>query len=412
MPYRYYKPKDKISQLSKYFDLLDALFHKQQGYSEDELLHYIDSTKGTNTPDPGHIFNTLINFGLIIESSDLKPRYILGLPYRALLEHLYQDSQPVSSAVIKGYIDALKQCMRNLQKAYDDKSVALTLKHLQRLAREMDSISQTSARNRLGVINEVRKLRLNEDQLSYKQRLAEANRLWDEYLEPLREMIAPTGSFGEMMQQLKQTLDQGKAQFSPKIALRHQFVVNRTYRIQLQEQARHDLKEASAELDPLREKLIKESRLLEATSLLFDHLEQGKLKDYPALSLGRQLSREREVNLYGLSSWLADLWSIESEPESFHFDEDEVLEPEPLETEALLELLAKMPTNTDLIDYFQQQFSNLSANEILRAISVATLHQSDFSIDLASDDNKQYHIGGEIWQGSSFQKITEVETSE
>lgn len=407
MPYRYYKPKDKISQLNKYYDLLNALFHKQQGYSEDELLHYIEHTKGTNAPDSDYIFNTLFNYGLITESNDLNPRYVLGLPYRALLEHLYQDSQPVSSAVIQGYINALKQCIKNLQKAYEDKSAALTLKHLQRLAREMESISQTSARNRLGVINEVRKLRLNEDQLSYKERLAEANRLWDEYLEPLREMIAPTGSFGGMMQQLKQTLDQGEALFNAKISLRHQFALNRGYRIQLQEQARYDLNEASAELDPLREKLIEESRLLEASGLLFEHLEQGRLNDYPALSLGRQLSREREVNLYGLGSWLADLWSIQSEPESFQFDEDEALEPEPLETEALLELLAKMPIDTDLIDYFQQQFADLSANEILRAISVATLHQGDIPIGFANE-SRQYLINGQIWQGSSFQKITET----
>ena len=408
MSFRYYKPKEKINKLSEYFDLLDDLFRMQQGYSEDELLHHIEHTKGTNTPEPDFIFNTLLNYGLIAESNDLKPRYILGLAYRSLFEHLYQDSLPVNSAVIQGYIDALEQGTHNLHDAYEQKSAALVLKHLQRLGREMESISQTSAHNRLGVINEVRKLRLNDDQLSYRERLSEVNRLWDEYLEPLREMIAPMGSFGQMMQQLKQALDSGEALFRSKVELRHQFVLNRTYRMQLQEQARHDLTEASAELAPLREKLMEESRLLEASSLLFEHLEQGRLNNLPTLSLGRKLTHERQVSLYGLIPWLANLLSIQSEPDSFQFDEREELEPEPLETDVLMQLLTDMPPNTDLIDYFQQQYVDLSANAILRAISIATLHQSEVPVVMTEDD-RIYTINGQHWRGFSFHKILDTE---
>jgi hypothetical protein len=407
MPFHYYRPKDKIARFSEYFDFLETLFRFPQGYTEDVLCYQIDQTKGTNAPDTSYIVDSLRNYGLIVESNDFQPRYVLGTPYRTLLEHLYQESQPVNSAVIQGYIDALDQRTANLQKAYEAHSASLTLRHLQRLSREIESISQTSRNNRLGVINEVRKLRLNDEKLSYRERLAEANRLWDEYLEPLREMIAPTGSFGQAMQQLKQVLDNGEALFNANVELRHQFALNRSWRIQLQEQARLDLNEASLELDPLREKLLEESRLLEASSLVFDYLEQGKLNELPALSLGRKLTHERQIDLYGLTPWLAELWSIQSEPESFSFDEQEIVESEPLETEALLQMLIEMPVNTDLIDYFQQCFSGLSANAILRAISIATLHQSDVPIGLIAGDRK-YQIGGQLWQGNSFHKITET----
>lgn len=48
MKFRYYKPKDKISKLNDYFDLLDDLFHVQKGYTEEELLYRIESWKGTS----------------------------------------------------------------------------------------------------------------------------------------------------------------------------------------------------------------------------------------------------------------------------------------------------------------------------------------------------------------------------
>ncbi|MEZ5538307.1 MAG: hypothetical protein R3F02_22095 [Thiolinea sp.] len=406
MPYHYYRPKDKIARFSEYFDLLETLFRFPQGYTEDVLRYQIDQTKGSSAPETSYIFDSLLNYGLIVESTDFQPRYVLGVPYRALLEQLYQESQPVNSAVIQGYITALANCAGNLQKAYEAQSTPLTLKHLQHLSREMESISQTSRNNRLGVINEVRKLRLNDEKLSYRERLAEANRLWDEYLEPLREIIAPTGTFGQAMQHLKQVLDNGEALFNANVELRHQFTHNRVLRVQLQEQARIDLSEASLELDPLREKLLEESRLLEASSLVFDYLEQGKLTELPTLSLGRKLTHERQIDLYGLIPWLAELWSIQNEPDSFSFEEQEEVEPDPLETEALLQLLADMPADTDLIEYFQKCYNNLSANAVLRAISIATLHQTDVPIGVSADES-QYWIDGQLWKGSGFYKITD-----
>jgi len=406
----FYNPKDKINKLNEYFDLLDELFHLPQGYDEDELLHRITHNKGVNSPEPSYIFDILLRYDLIVESNDFQPRYILGSPYRTLLEHLYQDSQPVNSAIIRGYIEVLKQCSQNLRDAYEQKSTILTLKHLQRLGREMELMKQTSARNCEGVINEVRKLRLNNEKLRYKERLSEVNRLWDEYLEPLLEMIMPTGAFGQVMQQLRQTLDTGKTLFISTVELQRQFSSLQAPWVQLQEQARNDLNEASTELAPLRKKLIEESRLMEASDLLFKHIEQDKLNDYPTLSLGRKLTHERQVSLYGLRSWLSDLWSIQSEPASFQFDESETQEPDPLETDALRQLLADMPANTDLIDYFQQQYGNLSANQILRAISIATLHQQDIPIGVLTT-GKQYQINGQLWQGYSFQKLVNTEKS-
>jgi hypothetical protein len=404
MSYHYYRPKDKIGRLSEYFDLLETLFRLPHGYTEEELRYQIDQLKGTNAADTSHIFNILLSYGLVTETTDFQPHYVLGAPYRMLLVQLYQDFQPVNSAIIQGYINALVQCAENLQQAYEKRSPPFTLRHLQHLNREMEAIKQASHNNRLGIINEVRKLRLNEEKLGYRERLTETNRLWDQYLEPLREMIAPTGSFGQIMQRLKQILDNGEALFNSKVELRHQFNLCRIQRMQLQEQARIDLDEASLELNPLREKLLEESLLLEASSLVFEYLEQGRLNDLPVLSLGRKLTHELQINLYGLTPWLADLWAIQSEPESFCFDAQDVVASDPLDTESLLKILADMPVDTDLIDYFQQNYSGLSVNAILRAVSIVTLHQTEIPIGIKINE-RYYQIEDQAWKGSSFYKI-------
>jgi len=404
MKFRYYKPKDKISKLNEYFDLLDDLFHFEKGYKEEDFLYRIESSKGSNAPDKEYIFHTLLSYGLITETNDFIPHYVLSYPYRTFLEDLYQDSQPVNSPVIKGYIAALDQCIEDLHKAYNKNSSRLTLRYLIRLGKDLDNIAQNSSRNRLGVVSEVRKLKLNDEKLSYKERLTESNRLWDEYLEPLREMIAPSGSFGLIMDRLKQMLDTGDAKFTASVELRHQLSLNRAKRMQLNEQARHDLNEAQKELSPLRDKLAQESRLLEATAVIFEHLEQGKINELPSLSLGRLLRVERQVNLFGMRPFLADLWAIQSEPESIQFDsDDEVLSPEPLETEEIMQMLEKMPDNTNMIDYFMQQHENLTANQIFRAVSIATLHQEDHPVTMINKE-REYKIDGELWRGASYVK--------
>ena len=403
MTFRYYKPKERISKLKEYFGLLDVLYHYEKGFTEAEFLAQIHNTKASNSPDNDFIFQQLLNYRLIEETNDLVPRYILTLPYREFLEYLYQESQPVNSAIIQGYITTLESRIIDLKKAYDENSEALTLRFLKRLEREINNISQTSSRNRLGVIQEVRKLKLNDENLSYKERLSEANRLWDEYLEPLREMIAPQGSFGLIMDKLKQILEVGEAKFNGQTELRRLLKLSRSKRIQLNEQTRLDLNEAQQELKPLREKLAQESRLMEATGVIFGQLEQGKLSEVPAFPYGRILRRERHIGLSGLRGYMADLWSLTTEPESIILNGATDTQSDPLETESVLKLLKEMPPNSNVVDYFLARHEQLTANEVLRAVSIVCLHQQDHYIQIA-DDLQDYELSGQTWRGISIYK--------
>ena len=403
MAFRYYKPKDRISKLNDYFELLDVLFQYEKGFTEVEFLEKIQASKASNAPDSEYIFQQLLNYRLVEETNDLVSRYILTLPYREFLEYLYQESQPVNSAIIQGYITTLESRIDDLKKAYDDNSEALTLRFLKRLERELNNIGQTSSRNRLGVIQEVRKLKLNDDSLSYKERLSEANRLWDEYLEPLREMISPQGSFGSIMDRLKQILEVGEAKFNGQTELRQLLKQGRAKRIQLNEQTRLDLNEAQQELKPLREKLAQESRLMDATGVIFGQLEQGKVAELPAFPYGRILRRERHIGLAGLRGYMADLWSLTTEPESINLNGATDTQSDPLETESVLRLLKEMPPKTNVVDYFLAQHTQLTANEVLRAVSIVCLHQQDHDIHIR-DEQQDYELSGQTWRGISIYK--------
>lgn len=403
MAFRYYKPKDRINKLNDYFELLDVLFHYDTGFTETEFLAKIHASKSSAAPASEYIFQQLLNYRLIEETNDFVPRYILSLAYREFLEYLYQESQPVNSAIIQGYVTTLENRIHDLKKAYDENSEALTLRFLKRLERETNNIVQTSSRNRLGVISEVRRLKLNDDNLSYKERLSEANRLWDEYLEPLREMISPQGSFGLIIDQLKQILEVGEAKFNGQTKLRQLFKQGRAKRIQLNEQTRLDLNEAQQELMPLREKLAQESRLMDAAGVIFGQLEQGKLAELPAFPYGRILRRERHIGLAGLRGYMAELWALTTEPESILLTSKANTDAAPLETESVLRHLKEMPANSNVIDYFIEQHHNLTANEILRAVSIVCLHQQDHDIQIRHEQ-QNYQLAGQTWRGISIYK--------
>jgi len=407
MAFRYYKPKDRINKLSDYFELLDVLFHDETGFTETEFLNKIQATNSSAAPSSEYIFQQLLNYRLVEETSDFIPRYILALPYREFLEYLYQESQPVNSAIIKGYITTLESRINDLNKAYDSHSEALTLRFLKRLAREINNIGQTSSRNRLGIINEVRKLKFNDDKLSYKERLSEANRLWDEYLEPLIEMISPQGAFGVIMDKLKRVLEAGEAQFNGQTELRQLFLQSRAKRIELNEDTRIDLNEAQQELMPLREKLAQESRLMDAAGVIFDQLEQGNAHELPGFAYGRLLRRERHIGLTGMRGYLAALWSLTTEPESIVIGNETNTNTSLLETETVHRLLKQMPDNSNVIDYFLQQHNNLTANEVLRAVSIVCLHQQNHDIYIRHEQ-QDYTLAGQIWRGISIYKGTKT----
>jgi hypothetical protein len=216
-------------------------------------------------------------------------------------------------------------------------------------------------------------------------------------------MISPQGSFGLILDQLKLILELGETQFNDQTELRQLFKQARAKRIQLNEQTRLDLNEAQQELMPLREKLAKESRLMDAAGVIFGQLEQGKLTELPSFPYGRILRRERHIGLTGLRGYMAELWSLTTEPESILLKSQINTDSAPLETESVLRHLEEMPANSNVIDYFLQQHQNLTANEVLRAVSIVCLHQKDHDIQI-HHEQQDYQLVGQTWRGISIYK--------
>ena len=142
---------------------------------------------------------------------------------------------------------------------------------------------------------------------------------------------------------------------------------------------------------------------MEASSAIFAQIEQGRIDELPAFPYGRSLRRERHIGFTGLRGYMAELWSLTTEPESIELSGETDNESSPLETESVLRLLNEMPDNTNIVDYFLDQHSDLTANEVLRAVSVVCLHQKNHGIQVRHEQ-KDYKFAGQTWRGISIYK--------
>ena len=100
---------------------------------------------------------------------------------------------------------------------------------------------------------------------------------------------------------------------------------------------------------------------------------------------------------------MAELWALTTEPESILLTSKANTDAAPLETESVLRHLKEMPANSNVIDYFIEQHHNLTANEILRAVSIVCLHQQDHDIQIRHEQ-QNYQLAGQTWRGISIYK--------
>ncbi|WP_136799689.1 hypothetical protein [Desulfosediminicola ganghwensis] len=241
--------------LENYLLMID-LYHFAGDLSEADIFNFIRKyNRGDSTNKPRNIFFQLVRQKFIQQVPGATNFYEVQPLTREIVEFLEREHRFTSAKQIKVYLEELDLHRQELEKAFKDGNDVRIDNYLRDLTNNIEKLRQCSNGNRLAIINEVTKIKINEKHESSAVRYEKVTDTLHRFITPLEEMVIVDGTVDRSLQQLQVLLEHAQ----------HEYILDRdqkdkTRRVVLQlPRVRSDLKnsfrESLDEVTPLLKSL-------------------------------------------------------------------------------------------------------------------------------------------------------------
>ncbi len=256
-----------------------------------ELLALIARHRSDQQAGTDHIRAQIEELGVVERTAHAETAFELSHPVLELLTWLTRRQRLSSATVLQAYLDDLSGVERELSEAIharDASKASLAVKDLDGLVERVRTLSDA---NRDSIVTEAQALRSAGSDVSAVDRFQVVRRLWDRYLEPLRQLVAVKGEMDQRLGGLHQLLVEGEQLLVTHGAVQRAFsrAVSRLAR--MRRAASEDHLAAVVEVAPLYERLRRDSRWVLGASRALSRLRS---EGAAALDLDRRM---------GLTGW-------------------------------------------------------------------------------------------------------------
>jgi hypothetical protein len=247
--------------LSENVDLVMALFERGR-VDEAGLLALIDRHRSDGQAAAEHIRRQIQDVRVVERAPDADAEFELAPQVADLLAWLTHRQRLSSATVLLAYLEELGKIGRDLEGAIrtgDASLAALALKEADGL---VDRVRALSEGNRESIITEAQQLRAAGADVSAVERFQIVSRLWDRYLQPLRQLVAVQGEMDQRLSQLRILLVEGERRFAAHGGLQRPFGRMEAALARMRRVAFEDHHAAMVEIAPLYDRLRRDSRWL------------------------------------------------------------------------------------------------------------------------------------------------------
>lgn len=238
--------------------LLLALFERAD-VDEAELLALINKHRTDADPATDHLRRQLEEYGIIERSPIAETSFELTLPLRELFSWLTHKQRLSSATVLRGYLDDLKAEAKDLETAINGSDANMAMLSLKGIDGTIDRLRSLSMANRESTISESQALRSAGYGISSVVRFQTVRRLWERFLEPLRQLVDVKGEMEQRFESLRAVLDDGERHFITHGAVYRAFARTIARVTRLRRTALEDQRSSVQEVAPLYERMRREN---------------------------------------------------------------------------------------------------------------------------------------------------------
>jgi len=365
-------PQTFFAFAARYHALLKDVYDASNrgGFNDAALWQMVIQNRSADDSSTEHIVNQLRKLNIVEECADATSKLAMTMHVSTFLNFLYREHRLTSIHVIQGYLKNIEKCRAELDEAILKSNNDLCDLEITELAASIEDMRHDSRNNRDALMHEALRLKQNKDQLSTEQRFTIVNRLWESYLNPMKEMIDVKEAMDAQLDALARSLHAGRNKREMNIFIRDKIRALFSTLTRMRRNVSSDFRESLRNITPLYESLHRESGLARGAAAA---LSVTHKKGLGALDINGkiQLPLFRINNLMDCPSLLDYLYQLvdqdgHGEPHKIPMDMP-IEHPYYLSPGAAVKrLLSELPVS-DAIAWLSHAYSDAGITDILRA---------------------------------------------
>jgi len=173
--------------------LLRALGTHGAEFSEAEATHLIRANPGLGEELPETTWRRLREMQILVPTEPGSELFVTAEPVARLLNYLFNEANPATPEIIRGYVASLETAARQLARALDDEDV-------QRVHLAFEEISQTLHRiygdlneTQTAILAEVTRYKTERSRVSVRDKYRRIVHWMERYVEPMIEIVRADG---------------------------------------------------------------------------------------------------------------------------------------------------------------------------------------------------------------------------
>jgi hypothetical protein len=265
--------------------LLRRLSERTGEFSEAEIVRLIREHAASHEELPETTWRRLQELQILVPTEPGGSLYLLAEPVARLLIYLFDEANPATPEMVRGYIASLEVLGRKLMRAIESDDITFVGLAFNEINTSLRRIHADLEETQRAVQNEVAGFKLNRAQVSVRERFGRIVYWMERFIEPLIEMVKPDGPMAAVFEETERLLRLAREQslFNDHPALDR----NLRYLRLVRQHALRVFQECRKELQPLYESLRRSSFIAAGAAVALERLQREGIANWTsALSIG------------------------------------------------------------------------------------------------------------------------------
>ena len=202
-------PKRVLRALAEHWTLLEPLCERfdQGTLSLVELRNQLAAQLPAGTPtDITALLDQWIRLDILIPVAKSPNRFELNAQIHDFLAYLRREHRLGLCLEIEAYLRHLERLAKYIQEAFDNRDGQDLARQLRLLDMRVRDVLKKLANDEQALVGVAERAKTSDRQIPLRQRYAEVLATWDEYVEPMIQLVAADGAFEQGVYRVEQVL--------------------------------------------------------------------------------------------------------------------------------------------------------------------------------------------------------------
>ena len=395
-------PQTFFTFCAKHVALLRQLAQRSGELSEADVVRLIRELAVEHEELPETTWRRLSELQILVPTEPGGGLYLLADPVARLLTYLFDDANPATPEMVRGYVESLDALGRKLARAIESDDVTFVGLAFNEINATLRRIHADLEETQRAVQNEVIAFKVNRQQFSVRDRYRRIVYWMERFIEPMVEIVRPDGPMAGAFEETERLLRHARqeALFNDYPALER----NLRYLRLVRQHALRVFQDCRKELQPLYESLRRSSFIAAGAAAALERLQkEGAANWGPQAAIG--ICQLRVLHVPGEAAIALALRRViehPPEPAPVLALEEPLDTPPALVRRLWLESLAgevapALPV-TDLLGWLAERYPQKSTAELVGGFTQLVFHDR-FHARFTDEPQRDYAIADGALRG-------------